>query len=181
MITTGETSSHLPKKWQGVNPIGPGAPRDNSYLHSWRDELLPVIFMNKLLWVSLRVILLSLINLMQKNQQNKLAFFLESSQYIDEDKWNIQSPIKKFQGINPMLLGAPRANYYIHNWINELFTAMFINKSFWSIRSVLILTLLKLIQTTINKNSLVLLALIQLIYLWWKVKYPVTHQELARY
>ena len=44
-----------------------------------------------------------------------------------------------------MVLGAPRAEYYLHNRRGEMLPVMFINQLLWSILRVLLITLLKLI------------------------------------
>ena len=85
----------------------------------------------------------------------------------------------KWQGINPMGIGAPWTDSYLHNWRDEMFLVMFINKLLWSVLHLFLIPLIKILKTTTNRKNLGLLTWIQSIYWWQQVKYPSTHKTLA--
>ena len=161
--------------------MGLGVPRAGSYIKNWRNELSYVIFINQFLWSVLRVLFLPLLKTIQKIiNRNNWDDLLEANQYIDNGKWNPQSPTKKCKWINPMILGAPRSESYLCNLTDEMSYVMYVNKLFWSVLSFLLLVLLNLIQKATNLKNWVWLTWRQSVYQLQQVKSQHTHQNLGK-
>ena len=168
MITASEISSNPPKIVKGLT--------------KWSLVLLGTINttkdMNSLLWCLysnflsvLCVLLLPLIKLTWTTMNLKKLCWLT---LIQSTYWwqHVKSPVihPKIQGINPMDIGYPWADSDLHNQKYEQSYVVFIYHFLLSVFRVLLITLIKLMQTTMKLSNFLLLTWIQSMYWERQVK-----------